>query len=138
MSNIKYNNHNKRVRQILGTIGFYELEGDFTEVIEKLTARHKEYLEYTQKPHNINERWSAGYSDGTTKKLVKFDKISLECEIIDDDSRTLRVIGERDMLPEELAALEVENKKRQEQNEQQEKELFKKLAKKYGNTGEPS
>lgn len=137
MGSIQYDFEKKRVKQVLGVAisSFYDLDGDFEGTIKYLENK-KEYYnnEFVKKPSLIKEsNYSGGaYIDGETKKEVRFDTLILDCRRIKyEDGFELVVIGERDMLPEELEA--VNKKKENERSTLLEKELkeFERLKKKY-------
>lgn len=132
MSNISYDKYRFRVRQTLGTISLYDLEGDFPKVLQKMKEEYKYYSEYTKTPHELHEsNYSGGaYLDKTSKKTVIFDKIYLDCVQTGED-RELRVVGERDLTAEELNVLNIEAAAALAKRTEEEKEQLRKLREKY-------
>ncbi len=130
---ISYDEYNKRVTQDLGYISTYELEGDFDKVIENIKKEYEYYSEYLTKGHKIKEENYQGgaYLDGTSEKVVSFDRIYIDCVDTYDNGKEFRIRGQRGLNAEELVALEAKNKVRNAKREVEEKEQLKKLKEKY-------
>lgn len=129
MSNISYDRGKKRVRQTLGAISTYDLEGEFGNAVNNFMAEYGHYKKYIDEATEIKETGYASqkYLDGVDKKTVKFDKLLLDYRNNYDDEKQLCVVGERDMDVSELAAMGEETKQQQER----EKEQLRKLREKY-------
>jgi hypothetical protein len=127
---IRYDYGKKKVRQVLGTIDRYDLEGDFHEAVNRFADEYASYKEYLDEPHEIPERSGYGksmYLDGVDNKTIKFDKLYLDWQDTYDNEKELQVVGERDMDASELAAYDAELEKQK----QREIEQLKKLKEKY-------
>lgn len=127
---MNYNYGTKRVSQALGTIYLGNLEGDFTQVIKHLSQEYEDYKKYIEESVQITETDYRGgaYLDGSSKKSVKFDRLYLD--LVDSyDNKELRVMGERPMDADELAALDRIYKA----NEERERAELKRLKEKYPN-----
>lgn len=127
---IFYDRGRKRVRQTLGTISLYDLEGEFGKVINDMLSLYGQYRKHTEEFTEIVERSGYGkkmYLDGTDTKKVKFDTLRLSVEDDYEGQRQLCIMGERDMDADEIAAMEQEAKEHQER----EKEHLRKLKEKY-------
>lgn len=139
MANIGYNYGTKRVRQILGTLDTYMLEGAFDEVLKQFSRKYADYkyahVDQTRPmdAHQYGYRNRSGYLDGATTKTVKFDQLYLEWQRSYDDDRELCIIGERDMDAGELAAYETNCAADKHVKEQNEMEYLRKLKQKYPN-----
>jgi hypothetical protein len=132
MNNVQYLYGTKRVRQALGTIYRGDFEGDFGESVNRFANEYASYKKYLDEPHEFGTKWLYGqhmYLDGTDNKMVQFDKLMLDWQDTYDDEKELRVIGERDMDSQELAAMEIETEKQVDR----EKEQLRKLKEKYPN-----
>lgn len=132
---IRYDEYKKRATQDLGYISTYELEGDFHKVIEYIQKEYENYSEYMTKEHKISEWNYAGgaYLDGTKEKMVKFDRIYIDCVETQDNGREFRVKGDRNLTAEELTALDVKQGKQKAEQAEREREQLKKLQEKYPN-----
>lgn len=127
---IRYDYNKKRVTQCIGTIYSGNLEGCFEDVINHLLKEFGDYKKYLEEPQEVVENgWPSyeKYNDGSTKKMVKFDKLRLDWHNTYDDERELRVLAERDMDASELAAYDVLLAEQKER----EKEQLRKLKEKY-------
>ena len=126
---IFYDRSRKRVRQSLGTIETYQFESDFATALSMFQKAHDVFMMFTKEPHEITETnyRGAAYLDGEKCKKVIFDYIRIHFEDGYDGSHHFEVIGERDMLPEELAVIDSEKLA----EEKQEKAMLRKLLKKY-------
>lgn len=126
---MRYDPIRKRVTQILGTLSYDDLEGDFGAVINKLMIEHESYKKFMIELQPITEKDYRGgaYLDGSSVKSVKFDKVYLEWQRTYDDERELKVIGERPYDASELEAFKLNLK----DQEEREKAKLRELKEKY-------
>lgn len=126
---MQYDPIRKRVTQVLGTLSYDDIEGDFGAVVNKLMTEHESYKKFMLELQPITEKDYRGgaYLDGSSVKSVKFDRIYLEWQRTYDDERELKVIGERPYDASELEAFELMLKAQEER----EKAQLRKLKEKY-------
>lgn len=130
---IRYDEYARRATQDLGYISTYDLEGEFNRVIEFLKKEYELYSSYLTTEHKIKEEnYSGGaYLDGTKEKMVKFDKIYIDCVETGDNGKEFHIKGQRNLTAEELVALEAKEKIQAAKRTDQEREQLRLLKEKY-------
>ena len=127
---IKYSGN--RAKQQLGTLSLHDFEGNFEHVAENIREVYENFRrDHIESARNVHEsNYHGGYADGTRDKKVQFDKLYLD---IDDEygDKVVKIWGERDVTPEEKAALDVKNSEIMSKNEERERELLRTLKAKY-------
>ena len=129
---INYDCSKMRIRQRIGTISLYEFEGTFDAVIKKLEEERKHYTDnYVLKAKSVpsyNDYHK--YLDGEKTKLVQFDKLGID---IGEDygDKVYEVWGERDFLPEELAAYAAKKSKQADVKKERDKQEYERLKKEF-------
>jgi hypothetical protein len=98
-----------KAKQQLETISVCRLEGDFDEALAKFKRELDSAREDYGRPRKLLAYYADSYSGSgfprETLKEVKFDRLSLAF-VVDENCPVLEIWGERDILPEEQAALD--------------------------------
>ena len=128
---MKYNFSTKRFSQKISTLCISSFEGSFDDIINKMTEEKKWYTERYSRPTLVSPDDYRRYADGTRQKLVAFDKFDLRVEEEYGD-RVIAIHAERDMLPEEIKAMEEQQKEAEEKRQLNDLALFEQLKKKLG------
>jgi hypothetical protein len=128
---IQYDVKNNRVKHKLDYLSNYDLEGEFGKVIKSLEKKFEDEKTYYSTARKVSEtNYNGGaYADGTSTKMVTFDKFSIEIGYLDGDHKELQIWGERDILPEENEALikkALEDKKKHDEYKRAQYEALKK------------
>lgn len=133
---ISYDLYSGRAKHQLDYFACYDLEGDFQKVIdklqEKLTNLQKTYKKATpvQAVIGYGSQKTGAYADGAKVKNITFDKFTIS-EVKDEDYARFCIYGERDILPEERAALVKQDDARKEKQKEYELKQLEILKKKY-------
>jgi hypothetical protein len=135
MYGIIYDHNKKRVKQKLNTISTSDFEGSFDYILKKVQEHKEWYIEtYGTEPKLVRVYDSYyKYADGEKEKMVVFDKFEVEMET-EYDEKVYVVYGERNFLPEEIAAFQKQKDEDAEKKKKEELKLLETLKNKYENS----
>lgn len=127
LGDITYNNN--KAWQYLDSFSLYDLEGSLEELEIKLAQMKVTYLNH---PLDVTATYIDGCGDqgitNKTTKTVAFTRIFLDVRCNGyDDEKSLCLIGERDILPEEQLVLDARRKVSFDTLKEQKKQQIERL-----------